>query len=306
MIYFSKLNCIVNLLFSALSFYYNPAGLSYIQGKQIYISDVEWLSDLRLLNMAYAQNLGKGGLAVNILYYGLPSFQEYDSNGNALESNLTKADYAVGLGYGLPVLIKNLHSGISIKYFYCKLVNQTSKGISGDIGLNFNFVLTRLGDKVNDNNCSLAMVFKNFGYNIFGFNKKESLPMTGIFGLSYSFFKMKKHDVLFAGQIKQILDSTLIPSLGMEYCYYEKLFLRAGYMFNHDMQNITYGIGLKHRARDAYYINFDFAYAPTTYEENLITLSVGIQYIPEKDRNEVYKQIINEKQREWDVESRKK
>lgn len=275
--------------------YYNPAGLAQQVNRQIYISDVEWLADLRMLNISYGQMLFSGGMGCSLTYFGMPTIDHFDTDGTLTGTELNKTDLAVNLGYAHSLFVKDFYAGIGIKYINSSLGDKTGSVMCSDIGLKYYLNFLKIWNTSKQKNFCIAGVIKNTGINFASFENTDSLPMAGILGFSYLFFNKSHHTLELALEGRNYFPSELIPAGSLEYGYREKIFFRTGYVFNNDRQTFTLGIGGQHSFRSSIQLNFDMAYMPTAYDQNLFSLSLGLVLRTQAEQTKLYDQIIKEK-----------
>jgi len=252
------------------SVFYNPAGSAYISGLGVAINQTNWIADINHQSAAIAYNTGRFGV-VNLNYitmdYGTLERTVVDAHaweGYISQGDFSVSEYALGFGYAAGITDR-FSIGAQVKYVYENLgSNQIWRYIGSD------FETTKMMENEDD---VVAYDFGTFydtgfkglrlGMSVQNFANK-AIPLNFRFGVS-----MDINELLFPGDENHILSiacDALHPRdysehvhLGMEYTYNQLLFLRAGYKFNYDEENLTAGAGVNLNLIGVA-ASFDYAY----------------------------------------------
>jgi hypothetical protein len=233
----------------------NPAGLAALTGSQVFISDAEWIADIRLLGGVYAFELpGKGVFAVSgiaVDYGEMPLVREADAD--MIVEQFRPRDVAVGLSYARK-WTDRLYVGGSFKYIDQSIADYSSRGIAFDFGTVYFTGFKSL---------RLAMATSNFGpdlrfdgsytdrYYIGTAYVEEDkvygaydLPLDFRVGVAYDFNVSPNSRLTAAFDATHPNDYSERIHLGAEYAWDEALFLRGGYTTNAEEMGFSAGCGL--------------------------------------------------------------
>lgn len=237
------------------SVFSNPAGLASLGGTEVFVSDAEWLADIRLIGGAYGfkyKEVGTFAISVLTANYGeMPLVSEHDSD--VASGTFTARDIAVGLTFAKQ-WTQMLYVGGTAKYIDQTIADHTSRGIAFDFGTVYH---TGLGS------LKLAMATTNFGpdmsYNgayidkyYIGTSRIEEERLYGSSDLPLNFRIGVAYDWEFGqdSQVTLALDATH-PSdyservhLGGEYGWSNTLFFRMGYTTNAEEMGLSGGAGV--------------------------------------------------------------
>lgn len=246
----------------ANSIFWNPAGLSQIEHREIIMSYMELYSLVSYSFLGYAQNVKIGAIGI-----GLASSSDIDG---------VYQDMAIALS-GAKEIINDLNLGINIKYLYSSanlddVKIGSGKGGSLDAGLLYHV----WGDMI-----KLGVAFQNLFGNVY-YNRKDIKSIPGEKYWQRPGFSYKAGAALALGGIFPKLDGTFIASqfsdgdfhIGSEYIFRNLLALRAGFKTGNALnRSITTGFGIKLQS-----INLDYAYVSSNVGAPTSQFSVSINW----------------------------
>lgn len=245
-----------SLVGGAASAFINPAGLAALDRKEVFISDTEWIADIRLIGGVFAFPYSRGGVlafsGVCVDYGDMPIVRETDAD--KVVGTFSPRDIALGVSYAREWTDRLLVGG-TLKYIDQAIADYHSRGFAFDFGTVYFTGFRTL---------RLAMATKNFGPDLkydgsytdvyyigeayvarekaFG---EYDLPLDFRIGVAYDF------DVSPASRITASVDATHPNDyserihMGMEYAWSEALFLRTGYTTNAEEMGLSAGCGLR-------------------------------------------------------------
>ncbi len=237
------------------SVFCNPAGLASLDGNAFFVSDAEWLADIRLIGGAYGfkyKEFGTFAFSVLTADYGdMPLVSEHESD--VASGTFTARDIAVGFTYAKR-WTDMLYVGGTAKYLDQSIADYTSRGIAFDFGTVYH---TGLGS------LRLAMATTNFGPDmtydgsytdkyyigtshieeerLFGSN---DLPLNFRLGIAYDFELGRDGQVTLALDATHPTDYSERVHFGGEYGWNNTMFLRMGYTTNAEEMGLSGGAGL--------------------------------------------------------------
>jgi hypothetical protein len=237
------------------SVFSNPAGLATLAGKGVFVSDAEWLADVRLIGGAYGfkyKELGTFAFSILTADYGdMPLVSEHSSD--VASGTFSARDIAIGFTFAKQ-WTHMLYVGGTAKYIDQTIADFTSRGIAFDFGTIY---YTGLGT------LRLAMATTNFGPDMtydgsytdkyyIGMSHIEEerlygsndLPLNFRLGVAYDFELGQNSFVTLALDATHPTDYSERVHLGGEYGWSNTLFFRMGYTTNAEEMGLSGGAGV--------------------------------------------------------------
>lgn len=279
--------------------YYNPGGLSRINGAQLCFSHTNWLVETNFNWIGFAYNIDGTnaiGASITVLDYGeeeVTTVAQPEGTG----ANWSASDFALAVTY-----TRNLTDVFSIggsaKYIRQKIYNESASAYALDIGLLFT---------THFNNMKLGMSICNFGTdlkydgkdllhrvdldeNTIGHNetimanlKTDSWPLPLFFrvGLAIDILRTTTSRLTAAVDAFRPSDNTEIINVGGEFSFNEWFFLRAGYksLFRDDSEEgFTFGAGLNYHSATAGTWSLDYCFMDFGLFESIHSFSVQVGF----------------------------
>ena len=265
------------------SIYWNPAGLSKVGPHgAVSFAYSDWLADTKL-NFAAAVikagNIGTIGLSFTSL--SLPDLEvrtEYEPEGTG--EFFSALNMAMGISYARS-LTDRFDLGFTMKYIREQIWHCTASAIAFDLGILFKTDLNWLVLGMSISNFGPKMkyqgkdIFINYDFNpdqwgdnenIFANLQTDSwdLPLLFRFGLAIEILNNDMSQLLAAIEARHPNDNTESVSMGMEYGFLHRFFLRGGYqtLFEKDSERgLTMGMGFIYFISPTNPLRFDYAYA---------------------------------------------
>ncbi len=282
--------------------FWNPAGLAAAEGIGVMLMHNAWLVNINhdYLSVALpAGNLGVLGLSVTVLTMGeqeITTVEQPDGTGAFYRVQ----DLAVGLSFARQVTDR-LRYGLTAKYIHLQAWNESARTLAVDLGsvMNTGFKGIKIG-----------MALSNFGGNI-RYEGRDLLTSTRYLddlGLDYSpdanlatedwplplgiqigiagnivgsgeaFINNPQHRLTMAIDAVHPNDAPEHLNFGLEYALWEGLFIRAGYRANYDLDEMTFGAGLRLPLPFAKRTHFDYARMPMGLLGQVERFSLDIQF----------------------------
>lgn len=249
----------------ASALYWNPAGLTQFNDNQVFFSHNKWLVDINhdFLGAVYhLDETNSFGISLTALtMQKMPVTTEFAPFGTG--EYFGYSDLAIGVSYSRK-MTEQFSFGATIRYIEETLDKLKMRGVLIDLGT---YYWTGLGTT------RFAVAVTNFGSNLAPDGKvvligkrevsdwQDFAPPT-IFRIGFAFepYQDDQHKVTSAVQLNHPNDNSENVSTGLEYCWSNILYLRAGYKFNVDEQNYTFGAGVNVPLEIANF-NFDYSYS---------------------------------------------
>ncbi len=259
--------------------FWNPAGLAYVQDREITFSHTNWIADISHDAVAAAWNMGRigvFGVSFITMNYGDFYYTSVDFSTNNLYgysggkrfggNTFGVTEYALGIAYARSFTDKFTLGG-QVKYVYQSLGNsriavrgkETSvKNEAGAIAFDFG-TLYYTGIK----DLRLAMSIQNFSRDIKYELEAFPLPLTFRIGLAMNIFSLwnmeNSQTLTISVDALHPRDYTERIHFGAEYWFQDMVALRGGYKFNYDEESLTAGAGMKYKMGN-FGLVLDYAY----------------------------------------------
>ncbi len=264
----------------------NPAGLAGIATKQIFITDTEWIADIRLLGGAYAFPFGLSSVialsGVCVDYGSMPMVREAEAD--AVVETFNPKDIAVGISYARRWTNRLLVGG-SAKYIDQAIADYHSRGIAFDFGTIYYTGFRTLRLAMSTSNFGPDMKFdgtyidKYYIGTAYVETQKEfgtyDLPLNFRIALAYDF------DISSGSKVTVALDATHPNDyserlhFGAEYSWDGTFFLRSGYTVNAEEMGFSAGCGAK-ISTSMGAASFDYAYTDFGVFDGVHHFALGI------------------------------
>jgi hypothetical protein len=219
--------------------FYNPAGLSTIQGKRVSASFGKYLLDINFgtasFNMKY-KDFGWFGAGVKYFNYG--TFDYMDENGVPTGGTFSANDLMLSVGYS-NYLYDVLNYGINVKYIYSNIADYKSSAIAFDFGLLY---------MIPSQQMNLAFTVNNIGTQLKSYiDTKEDLPLDIRVGFSKKLEHLPLQLSVSFSDLNQKRDKFLQYfrsfAIGGEFTFSENISARIGYN-NQRRQDLKLGTSL--------------------------------------------------------------
>lgn len=284
---------VISLTDDAQAIFWNPAGISHIKNHSLHFSQMHWFEVFNVSAASYAYNAGQfGTLAIGILSFGMDRMEvttETAPNGTGLYFDAQ--DIAIMVGYARN-LTERFRVGITGKYISQRIWNETASGIAFDVGTQYQLPFKNL---------TIAMSMRNFGPDLkmSGPDLKVNydgdpqftnrlvptvleteeypLPLLFEFGIAMDIFRSRFSSARLGVDAVHPNDNSERIHLGVEMGFYDMLFLRGGYKFNHDDELYNLGFGVQ-VALGSVKTRFDYAYSGFDILPNVHTFSLGLDF----------------------------
>ncbi len=287
-------SAVVGLTDDASATFYNPAGIANIKGTSVHFSFFNWLKFFDVNAVAVAKNFGElGVLGINLISLTMEKMEittELEPNGTG--RFFDAQDLAIGVSYARNLTDK-FRFGISAKYIYQRIWNETTNGIAFDVGTQYS---------LDFQNLTIAMSMTNFGPDLnltgpdlnvihdrntnFPLNRLTParlstedypLPLHFQVGVALDLFNSEFFISRAAIDVSHPNDNRERIHLGTEFLFFDRLALRAGYKFNYDDENLTLGAGINTLISD-YKISFDYAFSSFKILPDVHRISLGLEF----------------------------
>lgn len=284
----------VALANDASSAFWNPAGLARLQSHAVHFSYLRWFNsfDVNAVSVVFnAQN--SSVFAASIVVMTMDKMEiTTETSPNGTGRYFDAQDMALGLSYAR-FLTTQFNVGITAKYVYQRIWNEVADGVAFDIGTQY---------RLDFNNLTIAMSMRNFGgemrfdgpdLNIThlrndnypssrlapGRLETEGYPLPLHFqvGIGIDLYDSEFIKVRAGVDATHPNDDTEKINVGTEIAVYDRIFLRGGYRYRYDDEDVTFGVGVSVPI-ELRNILFDYAYSSYTILPDVHRFSIGLEF----------------------------
>jgi hypothetical protein len=229
------------------SAWWNPAGLSGIEGIQVSFTHNQWFQDITVEHFASALNFDKNTLGLTLAMGKVPDIEKREGPTEEPVALFDAHDVVFSFSFARSIR-EGFALGLSAKWLYEKIDINSASGLGFDLGgiysplknLKFGLAVLNLGPK---------MKFEK---------EKFSLPTLYKVGVTYLVEKKDLNsDFVFGLDLVKPRDDEVKVHLGGEYGFYQTLKIRLGYQSGYDEKDFSFGLGTKFKK-----YSIDYGYLP--------------------------------------------
>ncbi len=267
---------VVGYIDDASSVFWNPAGMVKVKNVEVFFSYMDWLTlfDHSAASIVYnVEDVGSFGASLIIFNTNeMEITTEIEPNGTG--RFFDAGDMAIGLSYA-KYLTDRFSVGITAKYVYQQIWNETASGFAFDIGTQY---------RLDFQNLTIAMSMVNFGgdlrfdgpdldVNYENENYPQSritparlqtadypLPLQFQVGIGFDVFEADFVKMRGAIDATHPNDNSERVLFGTEFSFFDRFYLRGGYKLNFDDQEFAFGAGANVPVSSSA-VYFDYAYS---------------------------------------------
>ncbi|NQT34807.1 PorV/PorQ family protein [bacterium] len=293
----------------ATTTWWNPAGLAFLERRELTLMHTNWLPEFNLPDLYYdfisytnfVEDWGTFGF--NVVFINLGSSPHTDDLGRTL-GHFSTYETALTASYGATVT-ENFGLGLNVKFIYSHL-SDVGAGQEKGSGVATNFavdlgVLYKMTEPLLHKQVSFGANLANMGPKMSYIDQAQAdpIPTNLKFGLAYKLLDdefnkftiaydmnkllVRKHSdnktdpfyiALFTAWTDEPVFIDMIYNLGFEYWYSDMVALRWGYWNDQlgDLKPMTYGASFK---VSAYRFDFSYIYGEST-QKNTMRLSLNL------------------------------
>ena len=272
----------------ASALYWNPAGLTQLRQRSLAVSHTEWFAGIAhdfigiVLPYGSSAAFGLSVITLNTGEQEVTTVRQPEGTG----INYDVSDIAIGLTYARS-LTDRFSAAITVKYVRQNAYNESASAVAFDLGtmLDTGYRGLKVGMCMSNFGGSMQLDGRDLiastdldreitgNYNTDARLKTEPWPLPlnfrvglamDLVGDSRTFLPMDSHRLTLAIDGNHPNDNEERVNFGVEYAWREIFFARAGYKSNYDVEDWTYGFGLK---LDVGSTNLNFDYALVDFKD---------------------------------------
>lgn len=250
----------------ALASYWNPAGLTAVEGGQLTVGHFALYQDISLSYGSLARNLNdRTTIAASITFVDYGIIPGFDISG-VPTTDLSAYDWAGSISLGVEAS-EHFSVGLTGRFINEKLDQVSASAFAADFALSYKMEKFRA-----------AAVLANMGTSLKFNSQKEDLPATIRLGIAATPFSKA---ILGAVDIEKRLHGQLVVRQGIELNFHQQYFLRSGFNYYPDAEISTAGSGISFGAGarlNALQIDYAYTTSDNLTSEDLHRFSLGFSF----------------------------
>ncbi len=233
--------------------FWNPAGLTGSEQKNLQLMHNVWLADIRQEFAAVQFMTGSHNLALSVNAFTIPGIEIRGERPTTEPLGEEDAiNFSAGLSYATTIF-EEWQAGLTVKYLYEKYYLDVAPGWALDIGLQKRNLLPRLHWGVAARNLGRMAPLKN---------TRSKLPVIVQTGLAWALpWSPDKSRPLITADVQQIGSEATALKMGAAAGVFDYITLRTGIIGKQDNTRWTGGLTIRYKG---YHI--DYAYSPFQYD----------------------------------------
>lgn len=232
--------------------FWNPAGLGFLEKRQLIGSHTQWLVDSRHTSAVVSLPVGSFVAAISVIYLAIEDFEETTVEQPLGTGRMVSAsDIAIGLTVARR-FTDRLSIGGQIKYVQEKLDDVDFDNLLFDVGTLYHTGFHHL---------RLAFTLQHFGPDLKVFKQKFRMPLLFRVGISDDLILTDAYRLTTAFDLVHPTDNDEWVSWAVEFSALNLIALRGGYRFNVDEGGFTAGIGLRPPEFSGFRLVIDYGYS---------------------------------------------
>lgn len=285
---------IVGLADDASAIFWNPAGIVKVSNVQAHFSYMNWfdLFDFNAASIVY--NAGDFGvIGASMVIFTTDEMEiTTEEQPNGTGRYFDAGDIALGVTYA-KYLTDRFSVGLTVKYINQRIWNETATGVAFDIGTQY---------RLDFQNLTIAMSMSNFGADMkfdgsdldFTYRKDDDYPQSRLIpsrlstdeyplplnfqvGIGFDVFEYEFVKMKGAIDVTHPNDNAERAHFGTEFSFFDRFFVRAGYKYNYDDQDFTFGAGANVPLGGSA-VYFDYAYSLYDILPSVHRISVNLSF----------------------------
>ncbi|NWF88972.1 MAG: PorV/PorQ family protein [Ignavibacteriaceae bacterium] len=279
------------------SMYWNPAGISRMNGKEAYFNHVDWILDVNLDYAGFAldvSDLGTLGGFISVMSMDdmpIRTLEQPEGTGELFSSGAI----VIGLSFARN-LTEEFSIGFNAKYVNEHIWNESARTFAIDVGTQYVIPFLnqfRLGASISNFGPKMKMSGRDIIQsttvgsgegNLINTDlqlDEFELPLLFRIGVAVDAIKTENNRLTIAADAIHPNDNSEYVNAGLEYTWNEIFFVRGGYksLFEEEgEQGLTIGAGINYRILDAFKLKVDYAYQDFGRLKNVQYISLGIKF----------------------------
>jgi len=220
----------------AAAVYWNPAGIGWMEQKQVFMAHNTWLVNSRHSALSYAMPLGSFVVGANIAVLSIEDFEETTVDAPTGTGRMIGAgDFVFGIAVARR-FTDQLSIGAQVKFVQEKLDDVSFNNFLFDIGTIY---YTGFRD------LRLAFTLQHFGPDKKMLDQKFKMPLLFRLGAADNIINTENVRITAAVDLVHPTDNNEWVNTGIEIGLVKYFAVRGGYRFNVDEGDLSLGFGLQ-------------------------------------------------------------
>jgi hypothetical protein len=261
---------VTSIVNDANSVFWNPAGIAYLEKREVIFSHNQWLVDSKHNAAVIAYPVGSFVFALNAITLDINEFEETtalqpDGTGRMVQAG----DLLVGIAVAKRFTDK-LSIGLQVKYIQEKLDDYKLTNILFDVGTIYYTGFRQL---------TLGFSLQHFGPDMNLVNQDFRTPLLFRVSASDEVFSTGNFGLLLAAELVHPTDNVEWVNFGVELDLLSYVKLRGGYRIETDLSKFSFGIGLRPMAIADLDLKIDYSYTPSEVVfDDIQRFTVGLAF----------------------------
>jgi len=240
--------------------YWNPAGTAFMKRRQFLATHTVWFANINhdfaglVIPVSASTTIGASFTALSTPDMEQTTIEQPDGTGIFFDVQ----DISAGLSFARR-MTERFSFGATVKFIQQKLFNESASTFAVDLGgmlhtgfkgMRLGIMMSNFGGKLRLDGRDLLTSSDNTAARLE--TQSWPLPISFRIGLAMDIIGLREGLMLRESQRLTLLvdgynvnDAPETVSLGLEYSWNENFFLRGGYRVNHDMENLSGGLGIQ-------------------------------------------------------------
>ncbi len=224
--------------------FWNPAGLALLRKQDFIFSIHRWMIDTRGEFVGFGWGGKKSGIGIHILHTEVTGFEYRIVPSPDPVFLFSFHELMAGVSYGRIVADK-ISIGITLKLLYEKIFTEEAVGMAGDLGIIW---------QVWEDGLRVGGVLQHVGKTNRLKNEDITLPVTAKVGFALPITIFQNRSFFVLDGVKE-RGSPFHLHGGIEFGWWNRLFLRLGYQTGYTIYNVTGGMGISWKR---YRLNYSY------------------------------------------------
>ena len=247
--------------------FWNPSGLTHLEGTSVFISHISWLAGINYEALAVAKSFeGIGVFGFSMAYMGSGDIERTTvENPDGGIGSFSTSDMVAGISFARRLTDK-FSFGANLKLVHEELDDQTSNAFSTDLGVLYytGFHSLRMGMSIRNFGPEIKLSGDYFDYDNGTLQTLPSkylpyhFPMTFKLGLAMELVDTEETRISVAADVVHPNDNVERLNTGVEAYFIKMLALRTGYTFRHDTAGPAFGVGFNWQKLNVNYSYTDY------------------------------------------------
>ncbi|RPI74435.1 MAG: PorV/PorQ family protein [Ignavibacteriales bacterium] len=261
---------VTGIVNDANSVFWNPAGLAYVEKREVIITHNQWLVDSKHNAAVIAYSLGELVVGLSAITLDINEFEETtalqpDGTGRMVQAGDLMIGFTAARRF-----TDRLSIGLQVKYVQEKLDDYKISNVLFDVGTIYYTGFRQL---------RLGFALQHFGPDMKLVDQEFRTPLLFRVSAADEIFSFQDFTLIAGAELVHPTDNVEWVNLGLELNIFKFLDLRGGYRFSNDLGKISFGIGLRPPPLADFNMKIDYSYTPSeTVFSDIQRFTIGLAF----------------------------